>query len=141
MAGGTITFTVTKTAYVQGETLTGKTLELTYGDAQKLIATLAEIEAPTAAVTKKVLKADATAIASADDLKSASGTVYQKAADGTLTEVENVNDATFAADTFYAADQVEDQVVTAAKPGKWTASVTMPEANVTVTAIAAKDPA
>ena len=141
VAGGTITFTVTKTAYVQGETLTGKTLELTCGDAQKLIATLAEIEAPTAAVTKKVLKTGATAIADEATLKAESGTVYQKNADGTLTEVEDVSAATFAADTFYTADQVEDQVVTAAKPGKWTASVTMPAANVTVTAIAAKDPA
>ena len=140
-AGGTITFTVTKGTYVQGETLTGKTLELTYGDAQKLIASLAETEAPTAAVTKKVLKTGATAIADEATLKTESGTVYQKDADGTLTEVEDVSAATFAADTFYTADQVEDQVVTAAKPGKWTASVTMPEANVTVTAIAVKDPA
>ena len=140
-AGGTITFTVTKGTYVQGETLTGKTLELTYGDAQKLIASLAETEAPTAAVTKKVLKTGATAIADEATLEAESGTVYQKNADGILTEVEDVSAATFAADTFYTADQVEDQVVTAAKPGKWTASVTMPEANVTVTAIAVKDPA
>ena len=141
VAGGTITFTVTKSSYVQDETLTGKTLELTYGSAQKLTATLEETEAPTAAVTKKVLKTDATAIADEATLKAESGTVYQKTADGTLTEVENVSAATFAADTFYTADQVEDQVVTAAEPGKWTASVTMPEANVTVTAIAVKDPA